>query len=76
MAKKIEILTDIAIRNLKPGPKAREHADGKGLFYKIEPSGVRSWTCRYRIGGRPAKATLSGSFSLKEARLWAEESPG
>jgi len=53
-------LTDIGIKNLKPGPKSREVAVGgaRGLYLWIGASGIRSFVVRYRIGGRPQKLTL------------------
>jgi integrase len=51
-------LTDIAIKNLKAGPKAREIADGRGLYVWIGESGIRSFVVRYRYQGRTRKLTL------------------
>jgi integrase len=53
-------LTDIAIRNLKPkpGPKAWEKPDGRGLYVFVGVTGAKSFVCRYRIGGKPAKVTI------------------
>jgi integrase len=60
-------LTDYGIRNLKPGPTAREIADGRGLYVWIGESGVRSFVVRYRYLGRPRKLTL-GRFLPPEDR--------
>ena len=67
MAKK---LTDIAIRNLKPGPARREIPDGgNGLYLVLQPSGARSFALRFRRDGRPTKFTLGTWFvgSAQEA---------
>ena len=67
MAKK---LTDIAIRNMKPGPARREIPDGgNGLYLVLQPSGARSFALRFRRDGRPTKFTLGTWFvgSAQEA---------
>jgi integrase len=63
-----KVLTDIAIRNLKPGPVRREIPDGNGLYVVVQPSGKKSYAVRYRYGGAPRKLTLPGGLSLKAAR--------
>lgn len=64
----IKVLTDIAIRNLKPGATRREIPDGKGLYVVVQPSGKTSYAVRYRFRGKPRKLTLPGGLSLKAAR--------
>jgi hypothetical protein len=67
-------LTDIAVRNLKPGPTRREVPDGgaKGLRLIIQPSGVKTYAIRYRHHGRPMKLTLGDvSIGLAAARKLA-----
>ena len=51
-------LTDIAIRNLKPGPARLEIADpgARGLYVVVQPSGFKSFAVRYRFR-RQAKET-------------------
>lgn len=63
-------LTDIKIRNLKPGPKRREIPDpgARGLYVVVQPSGQKSYAVRYRFGGRPRKLTLQAGVSLAAAR--------
>jgi integrase len=51
-------LTDITIKHLKPGPKAREIPDGRGLYVWVGASGIRSFVVRYRYQGKPQKLTL------------------
>jgi integrase len=66
-------LTDIAIRNLKPGPVRREIRDphARGLYVIIQPSGVKSFAVRYRHDGKPRKLTLTSGISLSAARVAA-----
>src|SRR5262250_577804 len=42
----------------------------RGLYLVTQPSGLKSWACRYRFEGRPTKLTLGTwpSLSLAEAR--------
>jgi integrase len=56
-------LTAITCRNAKPGAKRREMPDSgcRGLYFIIQPSGVKSWAARYRFRGMTRKLTL-GSF--------------
>jgi integrase len=62
--------TDIAVRNLQPGPVRREIPDAGcvGLYLVLQPSGARSWAVRYRYNGAPRKLTLAGGLTLKAAR--------
>jgi integrase len=66
-------LTDIAIRNLKPGAVRREIRDphARGLYVIVQPSGVKSFAVRYRQGGKPRKLTLTSGISLSAARVAA-----
>lgn len=68
-------LTDISIKNAKPGPSRREIPDGgcKGLYLVIQPSGRKSWAVRYRYNGKPKKLTLDGFPPLATARKLATE---
>jgi hypothetical protein len=68
-------LTDVAIRNLKPGAARREIADPgqRGLYVVVQPSGVKSFAVRYRYAGRTRKLTLNGGISLAAARKAASD---
>lgn len=66
-------LTDIAIRNLKPGATRREVPDGKGLYVVVQPSGRMSYAVRYRFDGRPRKLTLPSGVTLAGARKLAAD---
>ena len=65
------MLTEIAIRNLKPRPVRYEKPDGKGLFVVVQPTGKKSYAVRFRVHGRPKKLTLPKGLSLAEARAEA-----
>jgi hypothetical protein len=56
-------LTDKSVKAMKPKAARVETADAgvPGLYLVTQPTGAKSWAIRYRLGGRPAKATL-GSF--------------
>lgn len=66
------MLTTRKIETMKPGPKAKEHADEhvRGLYLAVQPSGKKSWAVRYRAGGRSCKLTLGPYpvLGLKQAR--------
>ena len=70
-----KMLTDIAIRNLTPGPVRREIPDAgaRGLYVVIQPGGAKSFAVRYRYGGKPRKLTLTGGISLAAARKAASD---
>lgn len=68
-------LTDIAIRNAKPGAKPTKLADGGGMFLLVTPAGGKLWRLKYRIDGRE-KTLAIGSYpeiALGEARRRREE---
>lgn len=44
-------LTDVAIRNAKPGPKPIKLADGGVLHLLVTPAGGKLWRLKYRIEG-------------------------
>jgi integrase len=75
MGKMAKGLTDIAIRNLKPGPTRREVPDraARGLYLVIQPSGVKTFAVRYRFGGQNRKLTLQPGISLAAARKAAAD---
>jgi integrase len=68
-------LTDIAIRNLKPGAARREIPDGqqRGLYVVLQPTGERRFAVRYRHDGRTRKLTLAAGVSLAQARKEAAD---
>jgi site-specific recombinase XerC len=67
-------LTDTRLKNLKPGERAYQEADGGGLFVEVMPGGAKVWRIRYRLAGKQEKLTLGEypAYSLAEARQWRE----
>lgn len=68
-------LTDVAIRNAKPGPKPIKMADGRGMFLLVTPAGGKLWRLKFRIDGRE-KLLAIGQYpeiGLGEARRRREE---
>lgn len=69
------MLTDTAIRALKPGPKPIKRSDGAGLFIQVSPSGAKLWRLAYRFRGK--QKLLSGGpypyVKLADARRWRDE---
>jgi integrase len=67
-------LTAITVGNLKAKADRYEVRDGgqRGLYVVVFPSGVKSYICRYRYGGKKYKLTFGG-LSLADARLAAAE---
>jgi hypothetical protein len=56
-------LTVTEVRNAKPG----RHADGKGLYLLVKPSGAKSWVMRVQMGGR-RRLSIKRTFSPKTFR--------
>jgi integrase len=68
------MLTDIALRNLKPAPKPYKRSDGGGLFIVVQPNGRKYWGIACRVTGKQ-KFLSGGSYpevGLREARDWRE----
>lgn len=59
-------LTPLEVKNAKAG----RHADGKGLYLLVKPSGAKSWVLRVQVGGRRRDYGLGSLdlISLAEAR--------
>jgi len=71
----IMALTDVAIRNAKPGPKPYKMGDSHGLFLLVQPTGGKLWRFKYRVDGREKKLAI-GSYpeiGLGEARRRRDE---
>ncbi|WP_374387434.1 tyrosine-type recombinase/integrase [Sandaracinobacter sp.] len=68
-------LTDIAIRNAKPGDKPFKLTDGAGMFLLVTPAGGKLWRLKYRIEGREKLLALGAypEVGLGEARRRREE---
>ncbi|EHJ46925.1 integrase family protein [Solidesulfovibrio carbinoliphilus subsp. oakridgensis] len=68
-------LTDVAVRNAKPGPKTIRLKDERGLHLEISPKGGKWWRLRYWISGKERLISL-GTYpdtSLKDARERRDE---
>lgn len=64
------MLSDAAIRRLKPSDKAQKVADGGGLYLYVTPAGARLWRMKYRFAGKE-KILAIGAYpeiSLSDAR--------
>ena len=63
-------LTEIALKNAKPGNKRRTMFDGGGLFIVVEPTGGKLWRFQYRFEGKRKLLALGKypDISLQEAR--------
>ena len=68
-------LTDVAIRNAKPGTKAVKLTDGGGMFLLVTPAGGKLWRLKYRIDGREKLLAIGAypEIGLGEARRRREE---
>lgn len=67
-------LTPMAVKNAGPG----RHADGGGLYLRVQGGGARSWLFRTLVGGKARDIGLgpaagAGALSLAEARVRARE---
>ena len=67
--------TTTALNAVRPSSERQQLADPAttGLFLIVQPTGVKSWAWRGRIGGKPRKLTLGRypAHSLADAREWA-----
>lgn len=63
-------LTDVAVRNAKPGPKTVRLRDDRGLYLEISPKGGKWWRLRYMLKGKANMISLGvyPDVSLKDAR--------
>ena len=68
-------LTDVTIRNAKPGAKAIKLADGGGMFLLVTPAGGKLWRLKFRIDGREKLLAIGAypEIGLGEARRRREE---
>ena len=68
-------LTDVAIRNAKPGVKAIKLADGGGMFLLVTPAGGKLWRLKFRVDGREKLLAIGAypEIGLGEARRRREE---
>lgn len=64
------MLSDRAIRALKPASKHQFIADGNGLYLRVQPTGAKTWMYRSRVGGTARWITIGNypTLSLLNAR--------
>lgn len=64
------MLTDTAIRALKPGPKSYKRYDQRGLYLEVSAAGSKLWRLRYQFADREKTLSLGiyPLVGLKEAR--------
>lgn len=63
-------LSDLSVRNAKPGTKAVRLYDAGGLYLEVAPSGSKLWRWKYRFNEKEKRLAL-GKYpdtSLKDAR--------
>lgn len=68
------MLTDTALRRLRPAAKPYRRADGKGLYIEVSTTGARCWRLKYRVAGREKRLAFGvyPEVSLAEARARCE----
>lgn len=68
-------LTDVAVRNAKPGPKPYKMGDSHGLFLLVQPTGGKLWRFKFRVDGREKKLAIGPypEIGLGEARRRRDE---
>jgi len=68
-------LTDVAIRNAKPGSKPLKLADGGGLHLLGTPTGGKLWRLKYRIDGKEKQLAIGAYASAPAPRSAARNTP-
>ena len=68
-------LTDLEVKNAKPGEKVYFLKDEHGLYLYVRPSGKKSWRMRYWIDGKENTVTLGEypAIGLREARMMRDK---
>lgn len=63
-------LTDVQIRQAKPGEKPRKLSDARGLYLEVRPTGGKYWRYRYKLDGKENVFALGEypELSLADAR--------
>lgn len=64
------MLTEAAVRALKPQEKPYKRSDGRGLFVLVSTTGARLWRFKYRLRGKEQGLSFGAypEVSLREAR--------
>lgn len=75
MPKRIIPLSDIQVRNAKPGAKEFKLYDGGGLFLLVTPSGGKLWNLKYRFREKEKRLSIGiyPEISLADARQRRED---
>lgn len=60
-------LTDVAIRNAKPGEKAIKLSDGSGMFLLVTPAGGKLWRLKYRLDGKEKLLAMGASAMIGDS---------
>lgn len=74
----INKLTDLVLKNAKPGTATRRMSDGGGLFLEIRANGSRYWRLAYRYNGKQkllaigVYPTISAPIAREKARIARE----
>jgi hypothetical protein len=70
MPKRIQPLSDIQVKNVKPALKDAKLFDGGGLFLLVTPSGGKLWQFKYRFEGKEKKLSFGSypAITLADAR--------
>lgn len=68
-------LTNVELRNLKPGSRAYKRADERGLYIEVRPGGSKLWRLKYRYAGKEKRLALGvyPEVGLAEARRKRDE---
>jgi integrase len=63
-------LSDVKIRNTKPGEKPKRFYDERGLYLEVSPAGGKWFRLKYRFAGKEKRLSLGvyPDVSLKDAR--------
>lgn len=63
-------LSDVKVRNAKPGEKNRKISDGDGMYLLVTPAGGKCWRLKYRFGGKEKTLSMGmyPEVSLGDAR--------
>src|SRR3546814_5521611 len=68
----VGMLTDVALKNLKPREKAYKDTDRDGLYVQVSTSGTLTFRLDYRLHGRRETLTL-GKYGHSGLSLRSEE---
>lgn len=68
-------LTDLSVRNAKPGPRLQKLSDGRGLQLHVTSAGSKLWRWAYRFDGKQKLMALGvyPDVSLAQARQAVNE---